>query len=117
MNPSQEKQELNSDYLAISACAELVEEICIESVFSTQDLAILTTIDEALQDPTWKKSMDNEYQALIEKNVWEVVLPPDTNIVGSHWTHICKCNQDRIVRDKCRIRALYISNSRWKYGL
>ena len=31
--------------------------------------------------------MDNEYEALIEKKVWEVVLPPpNTNIVGSHWT-------------------------------
>ena len=32
--------------------------------------------------------MDDEYEALIEKKVWEVVLlPPDTNIVGSCWTH------------------------------
>ena len=67
MNPGQEKQEFNSDYLAISACAELVEENCIESAFSAQDLTVLTTIDEALQDPTWKKSMNEEYEALIEK--------------------------------------------------
>ena len=69
MNPSQEKQEFDSDYLAISACAEPVEENCIESTFSAQDLTILTTIDEALQDPTWKKSMDDEYEALIKKKV------------------------------------------------
>ena len=43
MNPSQEKQEFNSDYLAISACAELVKENCIETVFSAQDLTIPTT--------------------------------------------------------------------------
>ena len=42
----------NRNYLTISACAELVEEKCIESVFSTQDLVILTNIDEALQYPT-----------------------------------------------------------------
>ena len=67
MNPSQEKQEFDSDYLIISACGELVEKSCIESAFSAQDLTIPTTIDKALQDPTWKKSMDEEYEALIEK--------------------------------------------------
>ena len=50
--------------------------------------------------------MDDEYEALIEKKVWEVVLPPpDINIVGSHWTHICKCNQDRTARAKSRVVA------------
>ena len=87
--PSQEKQEFDCNYLAISACAEPVGEKCIEIVFSTQDLIIPTNIDEALQNPTWKKSMDDEYEASIKKKVWEVVLPPpDTNPVGSCWTHI-----------------------------
>ena len=50
--------------------------------------------------------MDNEHEALIEKKVWEVVLPPpDTNIVGSRWTHICKRNEDRIARAKSRVVA------------
>ena len=34
-----------------------------------------------------------------------VLLPPDTNIVGSHWTHICKCNEDRTARAKSRVVA------------
>ena len=34
INPNQEKQELDYDYLTISACAEPVEEKCIESVVS-----------------------------------------------------------------------------------
>ena len=50
--PSQEKQEFHSDYLPISACTEPTGENSIESVFSTQDLVILTNIDEALQSPT-----------------------------------------------------------------
>ena len=33
MNPSQEKQEFNCDYLTISACAEPVEEKCIKCIF------------------------------------------------------------------------------------
>ena len=67
MNPCQEKQEFNYDYLTISASTELVEENSTDSAFSTQDLFIPTNIDEALQNPTWKKSMDNEYEALIRK--------------------------------------------------
>ena len=48
--------------------------------------------------------MDDEYEALIEKKVWEVVLPPlDTNIVGSRWTHICKRNQDRTAKANSRV--------------
>ena len=31
--------------------------------------------------------------------------PPDTNIVGSRWTHICKHNQDRTARAKSRVVA------------
>ena len=50
--------------------------------------------------------MDDQYEALIEKKVWEVVLPPpDTNIVGVCWTHICKHNQDRTARAKYRVVA------------
>ena len=50
--------------------------------------------------------MDKEYEALIEKKVWDVVLlPPDTNIVGSRWTHICKRNEDRTARAKSRVVA------------
>ena len=101
--PDQDKEEFN-EYFAISAHAESVEEKSVEDVFATQDLIILTNTTEALKDPTWKKSMDEEYEALIEKKVWEVVLPPpDTNIVGSRWTHICKGNKDRTVRAKSRV--------------
>ena len=81
---SQEKQEFDCDYLTISACVELVEEKCIECVFSTQDLVIPTNIDEALQNTTWKKSMDNEYKALtkflelimMRLMHWSANLPP-----------------------------------------
>ena len=50
--------------------------------------------------------MDEEYEALIEKRVWDIVLPPpDTNIVGSRWTHICKHNEDNTPRAKSRVVA------------
>ena len=45
MNPSQEKQEFNYEYLTISACAEPAEENNIDSIFSPQHLVIPTNID------------------------------------------------------------------------
>ena len=61
----------------------------MENIFMSQDLIVPTNTTEALEDPIWRKSMSDEYEALIEKKVWEVVLPPlDMNIVGSRWTHI-----------------------------
>ena len=41
------------------------EESC--SVTIDQDLAGLSNVDEALNDPLWKGSMDNEY---IDKQTW-----------------------------------------------
>ena len=67
--PNKENQEFN-EYFAISACAELVEEKSIEDVFATQDLVVPTTTTESLKDPIWKKSMNKEYEALIEKKLW-----------------------------------------------
>ena len=50
--------------------------------------------------------MDNEYRALIDKKVWEVVLPPpDINIVVSCWTYVCKQNQDGATGPKSQVVA------------
>ena len=54
-------------YLAISA--EPVEENDIDIAFSTQTLTIPNSTNEALKDPIWKESMNDEYKALIDKNV------------------------------------------------
>ena len=53
---SQEKQEFDSEYFAISACVEPTVENNIENIFSTQDLVIPSNIDEALQSPIWKNT-------------------------------------------------------------
>ena len=34
-----------------------------------------------------------------------ILPPPDTNIVGSHWINICKCNQEGILRAKSQVVA------------
>ena len=56
--------------------------------------------------------MDKEYEALIEKKVWEGVLPlPNINIIGSCWIHICKHNEDRTGRAKSRVVAQGITQT------
>ena len=65
INLTQENQEFNCEYLAISA--ELVKENDINMAFSMQDVVSPTNIDEPLQDPIWKQFMDNKYGALINK--------------------------------------------------
>ena len=78
----------------------------MENIFIAQDLVVPTNTTEALKNPIWRKSMDEEYEALIEKKVWDIVLPPpDINIVRSCWTHICKHNEDRTARAKSRVVA------------
>ena len=43
--------------------------------------------------------MDDEYGVLIKKKVWEVILlSPDMNIVGSHWTYVSKLNDQGTAR-------------------
>ena len=66
-------------------------------LISMTDLSTLTepiTLDKALKNPIWKKSMDEELKAQINKNTWELVIPPKgVNIVGSKWTHCLKKNE------------------------
>ena len=65
------------------------------------------TTNNALSDPTWKKSMDDEIKAQIEKETWELVIPPPgVNIVGSTWKHTLKKDQKgTIVCAKSRLVA------------
>ena len=50
-------------------------------------------MNEAINNPIWKKSMDKELKAQIDKNTWEMVIPPKgVNIVGSKWTYCLKKN-------------------------
>ena len=63
---NQDKENFN-EYFAISAHTESVEEKNVENIFIAQDLVVPTNTTEALKDPMWRKSMDKEYEALIEK--------------------------------------------------
>ena len=63
INPGQDNQEFDLNYLTISA--EPVEENEIDIAFSTQTLIIPNSTNEAPKDPIWKESMNDEYKALI----------------------------------------------------
>ena len=39
----------------------------MENIFIVQDLVVPTNTTEALKYPIWRKSMDDEYEALIKK--------------------------------------------------
>ena len=56
------------------------------------------TVDKALNNPIWKKSMDQELKAQIDKNTWELVIQPkDVNIVGSKWVFHSKRDDKNII--------------------
>ena len=48
----------------------------IYSVTINQNLAEPSNVDKALNNPLWKNSMYDEYKAQIDKQTWEVVVPP-----------------------------------------
>ena len=56
------------------------------------------TVDEALNNPIWKKSMDQELKAQIDKNTWELVIPPkNINIVRSKWVFHSKKDDKKFI--------------------
>ena len=71
INPNERNQESNHKYFAIST--EPIDENQYDAAFIGKDLIKPKSTNEALQNPIWKKSMDNEYNALIDKQTWEVV--------------------------------------------
>ena len=64
-------------------------------------------VNKAINNPIWKKSMDEELKAQIDKDTWEMVIPPeDVNIVGSKWTYCLKNNdKNTIIRPKSHLVA------------
>ena len=55
-------------------------------------------MNEAINNPIWKKSMDKELKAQINKNTWEMVIPPEgVNIVESKWTYCLKKNDKNTI--------------------
>ena len=73
----------------------------LKNCFQTTAYNSLTepkNVNEAINNPIWKKSMDEELKAQIDKNTWEMVIPPEgVDIIGSKWTYCLKKNDKNTI--------------------
>jgi hypothetical protein len=62
-------------------------------------------VQEALSNPQWKATMDDEYAALIRNKTWRLVPPqPDWNVIDYKWVYKIKHKIDGpIERHKVRL--------------
>jgi len=63
--------------------------------------------DEAIGKHVWEKAMDEEMDALVRNDTWELVpLPSEKNVIGCKWVFKVKCNSyGSIERHKARLVA------------
>jgi histone deacetylase 1/2 len=60
----------------------------------------LTSVDEALRDQKWIRTMDNEHSALLRNKTWHLVPPPKgKNIIDCKWVYKIKRKADDTMID------------------
>jgi hypothetical protein len=66
------------------------------SATSSSTLSLVpTSVRAALTDPSWRRAMEEEYDALIANNTWELVpRPVGSNVVTGKWIFKHKFNFD-----------------------
>ncbi|WKA06568.1 hypothetical protein VitviT2T_024463 [Vitis vinifera] len=58
-------------------------------------VAIPNSVQEALADPRWKATMNEEMKSLQKNETWELVeCPPGKKPVGCHWIYTVKYKAD-----------------------
>ena len=64
-------------------------------------------VQQALQDPNWKKAVDAEYNSLVDHGVWKVTtVPTGRAVVGSRWNFEIKRGANgEILKYKARFVA------------
>ena len=79
-------------------------------------VSIPKNVQEALNDPDWKKAMNEEMEALQRNSTWELVsLPEGKKTVGCRWIFTVKLNPDGTInRYKARLVAKGYTQ---KYGI
>jgi hypothetical protein len=73
-------------------------------------------VQDALEDPKWKKAMNEEMEALQKTSTWElVVLPEGKKAIGCRWVYTVKLKADgSLDRYKARLVAKGYAQ---KYGI
>lgn len=78
------------------------------SLFSTLDsLFVPTSFQQTSQSPVWQKDKEEELNALVDNNTWELVpLPYGHQAIGSKWVYFVKLKAgDSLDRYKARLVA------------
>jgi len=70
-------------------------------------VSVPNKVQDALDDPKWKRAMEEEMEALQKNNTWQLVSPPQgKRAVGCRWVFTVKHNADGSVnRYKARLVA------------
>ncbi|RVX16933.1 Retrovirus-related Pol polyprotein from transposon RE1 [Vitis vinifera] len=78
-----------------------------QSKLVNQEVAIPNSVQEALADPKWKATMNEEMKSLQKNETWELVeCPPRKKPVGCRWIYTVKYKADgSIERFKVRLVA------------
>ena len=74
------------------------------------------SLSEALDDPNWKKAMEEEHEALLQNKTWRLVPPStDKNLIDCKWVYRIKKNADGTVD---RYKACLVAKGfKQKYGI
>ena len=99
MNFTSNKQKLFEDIDNDSNEVSFLSQLAIDPLLPKN-------VDEALQNPNWFETMKNEYDSLVENNVWSL-LESDEKPVGSRWPSALKFGPDG--GDICRYKARFVA--------
>ena len=69
------------------------------------DPLLQKNVDEALQNPNWFEAMKNEYDSLVENNVWSLVKS-EKKPIGIRWHFALKFGPDGKI---CRYKARFVA--------
>jgi hypothetical protein len=71
------------------------DKLSLSSTLSSTLSPVPTSVRAALTDPSWCRAMEEEYDALIANNTWELVpRPVGSNVVTGKWIFKHKFNSD-----------------------
>jgi hypothetical protein len=71
------------------------DKLSLSATSSSTLSPVPTSIRAALTDPSWRRAMEEEYDALIANNTWELVpRPVGSNVVTDKWIFKHKFNSD-----------------------